>query len=271
MKTQLSFASARTSARARIRSLAPLTLAALAGLASFSGEALAHTLLVKPAPLINMDNAKSGPCGCEFGGDPACPANVPQTDLIAGESYLVTWKETVDHPGSFRIAFSTKPVDQVTGADLDATVLSDEPDDNNVDGATLSKSIVVPDMPCSSCTLQLRQKMDDNPNNPFYYSCAKIRILAPGGAGGDGGAGGASSGSGGAGGESSGAGGDGEGGDNGIGGSTGPGPAATPPKIETGGACSISVDSDDSALGLVALGALGLAIATRRSRRSIAR
>lgn len=251
-RTSLSFAS-----------FASIAAIALAALTSLQGEALAHTLLVTPTPLTNDDNAKSGPCGCEFGGDPACPANIPQTTLTAGQNVLVTWKETVDHTGSFRLAFSTKPVDQVTGADLDANVLYDKADENGIAGGTISTTILVPDTPCSACTLQLRQFME-GAANPYYYSCANVRIVA---AGGEGGSGGSGMGSGGAG-----TGGDGTGGDSsGEGGSTGPGQATPPPRIDTGGACSAGGDPGDSTGGLFALGALALAVLARRGRPSRAR
>jgi hypothetical protein len=241
-----------------------LTSIALAALASLQGEALAHTLLTNPAPVTNNDNAKSGPCGCEFGGDPACPAGFPNTDLVAGETILVAWKETVNHNGSFRLAFAPKPVDQVTGAELDANVLYDQADNNSIDGATISESIVVPDTPCTACTLQLRQFMD-GAANPYYYSCASVRILPAEGMGGAGGAGGSSSGSG-AGGNGSGGGG--QGGDGtGEDDSTGAGLATPPPRIDTGGACSVGGgDRSGSALGFLALGALAVAGAARRGR-----
>jgi len=244
-------------ASARITSLTSLTLISLAAL-TLQGEARAHTLLMNPVPLTADDNAKSGPCGCEFGGDPACPAGFTTTQLTAGTNVLITWKETVNHTGSFRLAFSTKPVDQVTGADLDANVLYDKADDNSIDGATLSTSILVPDTPCAACTIQLRQFME-GAANPYYYSCASVKIVAPAGEGGAGGAGGSGAGG-------SGTGGEGEGGEmDGEIDSTGPGPAATPPRIDTGGACSVGGDRGGS-LGFFGLGALALAALRRRGR-----
>lgn len=253
------FAAMKT-ARTPLLSFASIASIALAALASLQGEALAHTLLVTPAPLTDNDDAKSGPCGCEIGGDPACPANYPQTTLTAGENVTVTWKETVNHTGSFRLAFSNKPVDQVTGADLDANVLYDKADENDTNGGTISTTILVPDMPCAACTLQLRQFME-GAANPYYYSCANIKIVAPSGQGGAGGAGGSGSGNGGSG----------TGGEDGVGGdmndidSTGPGPATTPPKIETGGLCSAGGGPAGSA-GFFGLGALALAVLVRRGR-----
>jgi hypothetical protein len=225
---------------------------------SLSRAALAHTLLMDPPPVTGDDDAKSGPCGCEFGGDPACPASYPKTVLTAGETYIVKWKETVNHTGSFRLAFATKPVDQVVGADLDANILYDETDDNNTAGATLTTTIVVPDTPCAACTLQLRQFME-GAANPYYYSCASVQILAPGGTGGAGPTGSTStSGSG----PSSGAGGAGQGGDTGEGGSTGPGLATPPPVIQTG-SCSAGGEAS-GALWMCVTGALGIAAALRR-------
>lgn len=234
--------------------------ASLAAAVSIPRAAHAHTLLMAPPPVTNNDNAKSGPCGCEFGGDPACPASWPKTKLTAGESYIVQWKETVNHNGRFRLAFATKPVDQVTGADLDANVLYDEVDDNSTNGATLTTTIVVPDTPCVACTLQLRQLME-GAAQPYYYSCASVEIVAPGG--GEGGAGGAGSGAGTSSGPTGGMGGAGQGGEmEGEGGSTGPGLAVKLPPIQ-GGSCSFGGDPAGE-LWFFAAAALGAAALLRR-------
>jgi hypothetical protein len=166
------------------RPLAPVSLAG-------AGAASAHTLLVNPPPLTADDNAKSGPCGCYFGGGPEdpnddgsaspCPGNYPKTDLVAGSEITVSWKETVNHDGSFRLAISNQPVDAVVKADLNAGVIYDKPDANNTSGATITAKILVPETPCESCTLQLRQTMNGSAK-PYYWSCAAIRILPAGGA-----------------------------------------------------------------------------------------
>lgn len=217
--------------------------------------ALAHSLLVDPAPVINDDSAKTGPCACEFGGTPACPANYPVTEVVAGQTYTVKWKETINHNGSFRIAFSTNSVMTVTGADLDANVLDDVADANGTAGAELTTTVTIPNTPCDSCTLQLRQFMD-GAAQPYYYSCASIRVIDP-----NAGSSSSSSGSG-----TSSGGGSGQGGnDNGEGGSTGPGMAPPPMPIETGGVCSFGAPGKN-AMGLFTIAALAAAALVRRRR-----
>ncbi len=245
-----------------------------------AGAASAHTLLVNPPPLTADDNAKSGPCGCYFGGGPEdpgddgsaspCPGNYPKTDLVAGSEITVSWKETVNHDGSFRLAISNQPVDAVVKADLNAGVIYDKPDANNTSGATITAKILVPETPCESCTLQLRQTMNGSAK-PYYWSCAAIRILPAGGA--TTGAASTSSGVGGGSGDtSSGAGGSGEVG-SGAGGdpsnaaaqaSAGAGTSVPPPAFTTG-ACSVEA-GPGAAQSLSVVGLLGalLALAHRK-------
>ncbi len=217
--------------------------------------AFAHSLLVDPAPVTNDDGAKTGPCGCEFGGTPACPNNYPVTEVVAGQTYTVKWKETINHAGDFRIAFSSNSVQTVTGADLDANVLDTVADNNTTAGAELTTTVTIPNTPCASCTLQLRQFMD-GAAQPYYYSCASIKVIDPN-AGSSSSSSGTGTGSGG---------GSGQGGsDMGEGGSTGPGMAPPPTPIETGNLCSFGAPTRGSA-GLFALAALGIAAGLRRRR-----
>jgi hypothetical protein len=250
----------------------PLVALALA-LAFFGAPraAAAHTLLVNPPPLSSDDNAKSGPCGCYFGAgpeDPAddgtaaqCAANYTTTELVAGSQLTVSWKETVLHDGTFRLAIAPLPVDGVKKADLDAGVLYEKTDANTVAGATITATITVPSEPCASCTLQLRQLMT-GATNPYYWSCAAIKIVPAGGTSGSGPSG------------AGGAGGDGQGGSTsspaGAGGneSTAAGVAVPPPQLKTG-ACSASPLGDTSPFGA---GVLLAAIAmTRCARRRLGR
>lgn len=245
--------------------LASLSIAALLGLAR---PAAAHSLLTIPAPLTNDDNAKAGPCGCYFGAGPedpaedgtasACPADFPVTTLEAGTELTVEWKETVNHNGDFRIAFSPKTPDQTLKADVDANILMDTPDANDTAGATITQKITVPNEPCELCVLQLRQFMV-NAAQPYYYSCAAVKIVAPststsagtGGAGG-GGIGGAS-----------GTGGSGQG-PSGPGAMTSNGAGYAEPDPEVAEGCSASPRGVASA---GALSILGIAIAAGALRR----
>ena len=159
-------------------SKAAKALAAIAATCLLSTAASAHTLLVDPPPISPNDNAKSGPCGCKFGSDPACPANYTTTTYNVGDTVTIKWKETVQHNGKFRLAFSTKEPDAVKSADLDANVLYDKADANSQSGGMITTTLTIPDAPCDPCTLQLRQFME-GAANPYYFSCASIRIVDP--------------------------------------------------------------------------------------------
>lgn len=245
------------------RFLSLFALTALTALAISAGAkvAHAHTLLVSPPPLTQDDSAKVGPCGCEFGGDPACPANFTTTTLTAGATVTIKWKETVNHTGNFRLAFSSNPPDQSTGADFDADVLYDKADGNSVAGATLSTTITVPKTPCDPCTIQLRQFMA-GAANPYYYSCASVRIVEPpsssSSSSGDASGGGDPTGGGG---------GAGQGGDPnlGEGGSTGPGEATPATPIATG-SCAAG-GSSPGAWAVFAAASIALVTRARRKGR----
>ncbi|UQA62589.1 SCE4755 family polysaccharide monooxygenase-like protein [Polyangium aurulentum] len=245
-------------------------VSACAAIVAASSFAHAHAVLINPPPLTNDDNAKAGPCGCYFGAGPedpnedgtasACPKDFTPTVLEAGATLQVTWKETVQHTGDWRIAISSKPIETVTRADMNASVQFEGPDMNSQSGGVISQTIVVPEMSCDGCALQLRQFMA-GAAKPYYYSCAAITIKPKGGV-----ASSSSSSSSGAGGGGAGGGGGGMGGSTGEGGSTGPGPATQPPATTTG-ACSTSTGgaSTGDALGIAALAILGLAARRRRS------
>jgi MYXO-CTERM domain-containing protein len=252
----------------------PLVAFALAFLALGAPRvAAAHTLLVNPPPLITDDNAKSGPCGCYFGAGPEdptedttaakCPAGYTTTELVAGSKLTVSWKETVNHDGMFRVAFAPVPVDGVVKADFDGNVLYEKPDTNTVAGTTLIAAITVPETPCASCTLQLRQLMT-GAAKPYYWSCAAIKIVSAG-TGDTTGAGGAGAG---------GAGGAGQGGSSssspaGAGGneSTAAGEAVPPIPLKTG-ACDASPASGDTSPSFAALLAAVIALSLRARRRA---
>lgn len=256
-----------------MRRIAAVLAAAVLALPSLAS---AHTKLLDPAPLTENDNAKSGPCGCYFGAPetPAedqtpeeCPGTFAITEVTVGQQIQVAWLETVNHDGAFRLAISGKPIDQLKKADADGAVVYDQPD-NNTDTATpLTTTITIPDVPCESCALQLRQDM----GGTFYYSCAALKILPAGGAGGAGG-GSSTTGSGAGGGSSTtgtGAGGDptsstGSGLD-----STGPGMAEGSAPLDTSGSCAAGpAGGESSTTGALCVAGLALVVVAARGRRS---
>jgi hypothetical protein len=135
-------------------------------------ELLAHARFLSTGKLKPRDpNAgiKVGPCG------PA-PRSATPVKLKAGEDLLVEWEETINHPGYFRISFSQEG-DAGFGGNILATVQDTQ--NTQVNGAShkYSKSIKVPNVNCTTCTIQLIQYMTENPATPsLYFSCADIQI-----------------------------------------------------------------------------------------------
>lgn len=119
-------------------------------------------------PRSTSDGLKTGPCG-----------NIPRTQnpttLNAGQQITVEWEETINHPGSFRIAFS--PANDQGFDDNVLYQVDDTQDDLNVPHY-YSASITLPTTPCEDCTLQLIQEMTDRNPPTYYYSCADIRLVA---------------------------------------------------------------------------------------------
>lgn len=252
------------------------SLAIVLGLsASFiSTNAAAHSLLMNPPPVSNDDNAKSGPCGCYFGAGPedpaedaspsACPAGYKTTSLEAGTKLQVTWKETVNHTGKFRVALSTKPINLVTRADMDAAVLYEADDTNTVSGGLVSTTITLPNTPCTNCAIQLRQFMA-GAATPYYYSCAAINITSPSGSSSSSssGSGASSSSSGGTGGTGGANGGTGGKEENVIG--AGPAPLDEP---HVSGACTVSGTAERTAASFwLGLGSLFVLARRRKGSR----
>jgi MYXO-CTERM domain-containing protein len=253
--------------RSVVRSFAALAMFAL----PVSAEA--HTRLVAPEPLSQDDNLKAGPCGCTVGVN--CDANYTVSSYEVGQQVNVTWEETINHDGDFRVAFSPKKPADVTEADFDnAIIKATQADAQN--GGVGTMMITLPATPCDECTIQVRQFMA-GAADPYYFSCAAVRILDPNGAGGGGtggasGAGGGLVGSGGApGGTTSGGGGDG-GTSASIGSGQGEGgePMWQPEPLDTG--CAVASTAGDASRRVggrpgVLLFGLGAAVALRLRRR----
>jgi hypothetical protein len=149
------------------------TILALSIAASLAVPAVvhAHALLLDPPPRSDTDNNKTGPC------DTTPVAAPPTTTYTAGSTITVTFGETIDHPGYYRLAFSP-------GGDMgfDANVIADMiPDDVNANSPALkmrTQQITLPATPCEGCTLQLIQCMNEGGACSNYYSCANIRLVA---------------------------------------------------------------------------------------------
>jgi predicted carbohydrate-binding protein with CBM5 and CBM33 domain len=141
--------------------------------------ASAHLALTYPAP---RDAAlKQGPCGTT-----GSVRGSKVTTFKPGEKITVTWTETVDHPGHFRISFDDDGNDSFVDPkgydDLNTapSVMVDNIADKTGSMQMYSQEITLPNKECSNCTLQVLQLMSDKPpfgdGNEFYYQCADIVI-----------------------------------------------------------------------------------------------
>ncbi|MBZ5715009.1 SCE4755 family polysaccharide monooxygenase-like protein [Nannocystis pusilla] len=157
--------------------LAPVL--AFAGVALVGPAAGAHIALSSPLP--RHVEQKVGPCG--LGPDDVRGAEV--ATFQGGETIVVRWTETIDHPGHFRISFDPEGHDDFAdpaGYDdfySNPAVLVDEIADKSGSQQTYEQEVTLPLMSCDACTLQLIQVMTDKPpyevgTNDLYYQCADI-------------------------------------------------------------------------------------------------
>lgn len=119
------------------------------------------------APRSQNDGIKTGPCGSD-------PRSSNPPAFSPGQQITVTWEETINHPGSFRIAFSQ--ADDVGFDDHILYQVDDDQDDLDVPH-DYSATITLPDTQCLNCTLQLIQYMTDRNPPSQYYSCADLQLV----------------------------------------------------------------------------------------------
>jgi hypothetical protein len=150
-----------------------------ASLALFAGEVRAHLDLTSPMP--RTASLKSGPCGA----GPDDPRGPTVATFKPGEEITVTWNEYINHPGHYRISFDADgqdgffdPMDfnDVSGG---PGVLLDGIADKQ--GGDYSQKVVLPNVECDNCVLQVIQMMTDKPpygdGNDIYYQCADIALV----------------------------------------------------------------------------------------------
>lgn len=159
-----------------LRRIAPFVAAAVV---AGSPIASAHIQIATPR---QRDTAqKIGPCGA---------SNSVRSQNVCtyrpGATIEVSWDETIDHPGHFRIGFDPDGSDDFVDPDgyddVDGGpgVLVDNIGDRAVRGgdSTYTQTITLPNMECDNCTLQLIQVMTDKPpygdGNDIYYQCADL-------------------------------------------------------------------------------------------------
>lgn len=152
------------------RNVRSVVTVAVLVLLAWTGRAAAHITMLEPAPRTSAQ--KESPCGA---------AGSARGTRIAvfepGQTITVSWNETVDHRGHYRIAFDTDGeddfVDPTEREDLynSPAVLVDDIADSI--GGRYTQEITFPDVECERCTLQLIQVMYGSGN---YYQCADIAL-----------------------------------------------------------------------------------------------
>lgn len=187
-----------------------LALAACAGTAMLAVPAVgsAHFILEAPASWIQEnqlgDPQKMGPCGGTT-ANPGTPT-AAITEVKGGDMLHVKVKETIYHPGHFRIALAVldraelpaDPEDTVKDGpngqpwsvsgkvdpDPKPPVLVDGLWDHHakVPGQEFETDVKVPNINCDHCSLQVIQFMEQHPINKdgrfTYHHCADLKITA---------------------------------------------------------------------------------------------
>lgn len=166
-----------------------LAVGAVAAAVLASPSVRAHTTLITPAARYEQsdigDPQKSRPCGVGGASD-VRGKNV--TVYEPGQEITVEWKETVRHPGHFRILFDPNGQsfpDPTSYTDFDAggdkTLADNIP--HLATGSLYRQTVKLPDVECDRCTLQLLQVMTDKPpfgpggGDDFYAHCADITLV----------------------------------------------------------------------------------------------
>lgn len=172
-----------------------LLVVLLVSLVSF-GVARAHITLQEPQPWLvedaDGDPQKTAPCG-----GTGTPTGVV-THYFPGETITVRWRETIYHPGHFRIALTADrsalvdPMIVVDGAGNSVSAAIADPPSAPVlldglfprtatsgsSGRTFEQQVTLPNVECPSCTLQVIQFMSHHATPYVYHHCANVAITA---------------------------------------------------------------------------------------------
>lgn len=175
---------------------------AAAALFLTASTVFAHIDLLSPTSryVVNRANGGGGSKSCPCGGpenviDPNRICDVPAaqshdpnrstkvTPFEAGSTITVRMEEYVNHSGRFRVAFDPDGADMT---DFNSNILLDVADDKGTQ--VYEFQVKLPNMTCENCTLQVIQDMNGNTTTPVqdpapdstYYTCADIRLVAPG-------------------------------------------------------------------------------------------
>lgn len=148
------------------------------------GAGQAHINLVYPAQRAPANLvALAEPCG-----QSPDPGRGPATKFLPGATIELRWNEWILHPGHFRISFDDDGTDDFvdpssyTDFYTDPSVLLDNIAPQN-DVQQHAATIVLPNIECDNCTLQLMQVMTDKPpftndaaSDDMHRQCADITL-----------------------------------------------------------------------------------------------
>lgn len=169
-------------------------------IAALGASAQAHIHLTSPLARTDSLTGDQKEQHCGVLNQARNPARV--TTFEPGETITVTWMETINHPGHFRIAFQPDgavfgiPPVPAGGGFPTANQEGLDPVNNSIvlldqipDG-TLSATVTLPNIECDNCTLQFIQLMTDKPpytvdaaSDDIYFNCADIALKIGGGPG----------------------------------------------------------------------------------------
>lgn len=184
-------------------------LGAFAAVSAIPAVVSAHFMLMQPPAWIKEENQlgdpqKLGPCG-GTSANPGMPTGIV-TPVTGGEMLHIKVKETVYHPGHFRVALAV----------LDRSELPPDPDDvtkdgpdgkpwsvsgkvdpspkapvlvdglwdhhTKIPGQEFETDVKIPNINCDHCSLQIIQFMEMHPVNKdgrfTYHHCADLKVTA---------------------------------------------------------------------------------------------
>lgn len=181
-------------------------LLGLAGLAVLAPQGIAHFRLLEPAGWIEEsqlgDPQKKAPCG-GTSADPGKPTGAV-TNVQGGDKLHIKLRETVFHPGFYRVALAVNSRDELP-PDPEVKTEDSEKGPRSISAAIhyppvppvladglfphttkfdkeLETDIDIPNINCSACTLQIVEFMASHGRNKdgdyTYHHCAALRIQA---------------------------------------------------------------------------------------------
>jgi hypothetical protein len=177
--------------------------AALIGLLMTPSLALAHFKIDTPAPVNTLDANKTADAPC--GPIPASPTvHVRQV----GTQLQITWKETINHTGTFEIRYAPTGVAECTATNNGQATAAGKPDATNTQIATnkicptlltnpitdpndvginqadpatwktYTQMVTLPGTPNSTGVIQMIQWMSGGTTYTPYFSCVRLNLSA---------------------------------------------------------------------------------------------